>query len=815
MNQAYLNAARYADEMGWLVFPIQEGGKKPLTRNGFKDATNSPEQIAQWNQKFPKANWALATGSESGVYVVDLDSEDADSFYESLWLAEGQLVSTPRGGKHWYYSYDGSNVDLGITNGSIHAGMDTRGNGGYVLLPGSKTSSKIDPKYADGEYVGELTRDMPEVPEGLIELIPEKQSYETLTEDAFAALQEAEKPSSKSEPEKRVLKGLTDLLDGLERPWREGAGWHSTGFFVACALHRVSNSPDYSTTEAEAYSLYMSHVPHRPEDEADIWDVRWNSAKKQTVGQVAEAPGDVPIRLNALETLDKYRSSQIDELFWNSTKVGQVKSLIHEMRLAGATEQEAYSVSYESAAMSAIRKSNQGSSSTWGYVLNEYSMPLTDDDGDAPDPIKAVAKAGEGAKTPITLLSAEERAIVRDYPNFIDSYIDAARAIYEEPNMPIHYVNSWGALSASMGDRARLYFETGETPLNLWTMKMAPSAAGKSDANKYHDDVVDACSARGFRDIDLGSDASAEALTDVLMDRDRKSSMMFMDEAHKFLNESKATGSYQYKVRQAFLELYDGRVSQSIRKGMDKASVGDRVWSNFILSLQGTWAKMTEAMEEGDIESGFVGRFLVAVGDGPKITRKSLTLKFAPEYQVETNSGRHPLVDAFCAPVRQVADGIAPGALVAPASDAVIERLADMRLEMDAYAKKHPLGDHLLGVFLRIGVNIFKGAALLAISEGRTKVEMTDLLLAAKSGEHWIKSSIALAEAISTSEYRRLVEYVVEQVCIRPRSRANLLSMARLKNLRMFEASEVIDRAEREGKIRFDTNKQKFYEKED
>ena len=48
--------------LGMPVFPIEVGGKKPLTEHGFKDATTDQEQILKWSQKWPNCNWAVATG---------------------------------------------------------------------------------------------------------------------------------------------------------------------------------------------------------------------------------------------------------------------------------------------------------------------------------------------------------------------------------------------------------------------------------------------------------------------------------------------------------------------------------------------------------------------------------------------------------------------------------------------------------------------------------------------------------------------------------------------------------------------------------
>lgn len=815
-NPAFENAAKYAEELGFKVFPCVAGDKRPLLKHGFHEASSDAVQLAKWNKKWPDANWAVATGSESGVFVADIDSAEADAWWESLWIPEGAVVETPRGGRHIYYSYDGDGLDLGITNGTIHEKFDTRGNGGYVMLPGSWTSPSTNPSNGEGSYTGPLDG-MIEVPQGLIDIIPEKQYFEALSPEAFEAISSQEKPSEASLPEQRVIKGLTDLLTALPRPWREGAGWHSTGFYVACQLFRISASPDYSLTEAEAYSLYKSNVPMRREDPADIWDIRWASAKKQTMGQVADPPGDTPIRLEVTdELLSRFADSEIDKLYWESTKIGEVKRLIRALRLKGATQQEAYSISYDSAAMKRIRQANRGSSSTWGYVLKEWDSPIPESSNEIDEEWNAPAQATKPAnrEVPLKILTDDERARIRDYPNFIDQYILAAKHLYSEPNLPLHYVNAWIALSVGIGDRAAIFEKKGRVPLSLWGFCAAPTAAGKSDAVYLKHAVVDGLRSGGWAGVDLGDDASAEQLTEVIMDRANRSTIMSVDECETVLGPAKQNlGSYQGKLLKTWLRLYDGRASRALRKGMDKDQIGEVADISFSLWLQTTWDGMIGILDEGDIESGFVGRFLVGIGDGAKITKESLTPEIASEYQVE-NGGRHPMIDSFSKVAGQMAASLPAGNRnrIDFAGPDVLERLVQMRLQVQAYRETHPLGEHLKGVFLRVTYNMLKGAALIAMSEGRLKVEMEDLLIAMKSGEYWIRDSIRMAEDISSSSYRRLVDHVVDLVRQRPRTNSFLLKSSKLSSLKMYEADEVIARAREEGQIVLANNRWEIVE---
>jgi hypothetical protein len=133
-------ALEYA-KSGWPVFPCNPTNKQPYTPKGFKDASTDPKQVAAWWSKHPNAMIGMPTGAASGVWVVDVDvkpnakgaEELADLEKANGALPKTVVASTPSGGTHYYFGY----VD-GIGNrGGFKPGIDVRGEGGYVILPGS------------------------------------------------------------------------------------------------------------------------------------------------------------------------------------------------------------------------------------------------------------------------------------------------------------------------------------------------------------------------------------------------------------------------------------------------------------------------------------------------------------------------------------------------------------------------------------------------------------------------------------------------------------------------------------------------------
>jgi hypothetical protein len=129
------DAIRYA-EMGYQVFPCVPGKKIPLTPRGFHDATTEVEQIEAWWTKHPDANVAMPT---AGLLVVDVDGSDnpwPGDAAKVLDLSRGAVSLTPRGGRHIIFRQP-PGKDWRNTVGRIAPKVDTRANGGYIVLPPS------------------------------------------------------------------------------------------------------------------------------------------------------------------------------------------------------------------------------------------------------------------------------------------------------------------------------------------------------------------------------------------------------------------------------------------------------------------------------------------------------------------------------------------------------------------------------------------------------------------------------------------------------------------------------------------------------
>jgi Bifunctional DNA primase/polymerase, N-terminal len=142
----FLLAAMDLCAFGWKVFPLVAGQKIPaipkqIGGRGVLDATDSLDRLAEWNDRYPGANVAVACGIESGIIVVDIDPRNggmaALSELRNAGCVFPQTVCsrTAGGGFHGYFKFTpGPNN----SKSRLGKGIDIKTTGGYVVAPPSR-----------------------------------------------------------------------------------------------------------------------------------------------------------------------------------------------------------------------------------------------------------------------------------------------------------------------------------------------------------------------------------------------------------------------------------------------------------------------------------------------------------------------------------------------------------------------------------------------------------------------------------------------------------------------------------------------------
>jgi putative DNA primase/helicase len=201
-------AVAYAWLLNWRILPCRPGEKLPIIKEWQERATTDREQIARWWQQWPDANIAVATGPGSRLFVLDVDGVEGERSLVALERQHGDVPETycqqQTGSGEGWQAFFAWPIDRTIRNsaGKLGAGLDIRGDGGYVVLPPSVHPSGRKYMWALDRSPWELPPEP--APAWLIELLdPPQTEPEPRTESTG---------QSGGQGERYVLKALEDEL---------------------------------------------------------------------------------------------------------------------------------------------------------------------------------------------------------------------------------------------------------------------------------------------------------------------------------------------------------------------------------------------------------------------------------------------------------------------------------------------------------------------------------------------------------------------------------------------------------------------------
>lgn len=248
----------------------QEGrtlkAKSPLTKNGFKDATQDEAQIRRFWASHPDALVGVPTGSRTGLAVIDFDTSKAGSSAQD-WLGENQgaLLSTRvhqtgggSGGRHYLFSTPAGvkiRGGVSVTLGKVRRdGLDIRAEGGYIIwwpLHYGQSGPMGDIKALPAGLIDERRMDL-ELPAELAAKLPPKPG----TSGDF----------------QRDLPRITEALSYID------PAPYDAWLMVGMALHYASGGADDGLNLWDAWSSggITGELPDNYAGRADI-EYRWQS----------------------------------------------------------------------------------------------------------------------------------------------------------------------------------------------------------------------------------------------------------------------------------------------------------------------------------------------------------------------------------------------------------------------------------------------------------------------------------------------------------------------------------------------------------
>lgn len=182
--------------------------KTPIPSGGLKAATTVERVIRNRWKLDPNSIVGAATGAISGFWVLDIDvpsdAHDADGrdWLDEMEAKNGRLPDTrisitANGGRHMFFNH----VD-GIKNsgGDIAPGIDVRGDGGFVVMPGSVMADGRFYEWENDEH--EIT----DAPQWLLDLVLKKQVNEVHRQPVEYRESDAEHPAAAAALDGEVYK---------------------------------------------------------------------------------------------------------------------------------------------------------------------------------------------------------------------------------------------------------------------------------------------------------------------------------------------------------------------------------------------------------------------------------------------------------------------------------------------------------------------------------------------------------------------------------------------------------------------------------
>ncbi|GGR64838.1 P4 family phage/plasmid primase-like protein [Nocardioides luteus] len=297
--------ARFAIDMGWRPIALHgvnaDGsctcgeancapGKHPVN-GGWQKAERLTKQdtYSVWDTESAPRNVGIATGDDSGFWVLDIDPKDGGN--ESLANLEARYAALPEtwthstgsGGRHFLFKLP---ADFEVTNSrgrlkGDYPGIDVRGNGGQIVAPSSVTSK--------GTYATISQAPIADAPDWLLELIRPQAYAKALPVAGDTVEYEAMKPDEQASASRwldAALRGeiqrLLDLKNAATPDGRNyrGEPWDETIHSVCCNLVELANSSWLPFGVEEIETILIEHAPT---------DANWTAANNAAKLRSAQA----------------------------------------------------------------------------------------------------------------------------------------------------------------------------------------------------------------------------------------------------------------------------------------------------------------------------------------------------------------------------------------------------------------------------------------------------------------------------------------------------------------------------------------------
>lgn len=247
-------------DRGFCIMPIKKRDKRPpLVWEKYQNEKPDEETMEVWLESYADFNIAVITGAVSDVFVLDIDGPEGKESVKEKHLPPTLVAKTGKG-FHYYFRLP-KNLKVGNFVGILPK-VDIRGEGGYVVAPGSTHESGAQYEWVMKEVVSEA-------PKWLLELIKSK------SEPAKATKKKSKK-KSKTE--------IDDIKDGIKEGGRNHACAKLAGYYIR---------KGYDSDDVISLLRDWNRKNEPPLDDKEVETTMESILKKHYNGQSTDSAPDV------------------------------------------------------------------------------------------------------------------------------------------------------------------------------------------------------------------------------------------------------------------------------------------------------------------------------------------------------------------------------------------------------------------------------------------------------------------------------------------------------------------------------------------
>lgn len=400
-------------------------------------------------------------------------------------------------------------------------------------------------------------------------------------------------------------------------------------------------------------------------------------------------------------------------------------------------------------------------------------------------------------------LKDNEREFMRENPTVVDEYVAWASA-HTKASVKYHRALAWIVLACAFGGRGKIdlpWYKS--TELNMWLMLLGPSTRShKSTAYNYALSTIRKIEAQAGMNIDIGSDATKEALNMALGKKGGEGqivSLMHKEEATGWFSELFGAKQFRAGELEALTQLYDGAVPKSLRQNKENSQTVDaRVVFNFL--AVGIRKRVSEILSRNHFESGFLMRMTWAIADATPRKPGYYSVDFDDDGKPDVYDDRQNLI------VRDITTRMKVASLEHPvrirmdkAAQTRYNRWTDEAIE--AAEKYDPdMGEALAA---RMHGNVMRAAGLLALYNQTETITLRELIPVLDQAEVWFVDMIHMAREVSNSEYERRKDDIRAYIEKGKNGQRNETDIRRtFGRLRPREMAEALEALSKEGYVR-------------